>query len=539
MRHSVSLRRHCPSTSLWRPSSRASPGGLPLGVWTLLVLIGAWALLAELGARSFWADEVGQVIGLDLGLTAILRGWADPTHPPLSHLLMYLAGGLIGTSDFALRFVGVAPAIVALPVAGKLAEEVFGRRAVAIVLILVATSPFLLLFDRMARYHALVQLFFVLSTLFFLRLWRRWRWSDWAGYVASGALLLYADYLPALGLIAHGLAALTRWRDRRWLGRWLLAPPAIAIAYVPGLLVLLEQLRPNVSVGVLPDDPILSTGLSGFLFRAGYPLYAFLFGETVLPWNWIVVVPATAVAAIVLLRGVVRLSRDARGRCLLVAFAVPLLGAALLMSTILAWHTIGGAAKRLTFLGPIFCVMLAGGLHGLGRRTLAGALVVLVAVSLYASANYFLGEQFINQGYVVPWRAIAGDVLSRAAPGDAIVTGEGAIDRYVGDRLDWFALTAGESDEVARITQALDERQPAGVWIIWRDRGWRPIVDATTAIERHLARGYRLDRTQGYLYTDPTSRFYRESILRRPAAEYYVRVSYYRRIAASPGGGGQ
>ena len=108
--------------------SRIPGSAQPIERWLLVVIIllafgrGIWAL----GGKSLWWDESLSLHRAQAGLTFALSNEIILTdnvndvvtidnHPPLYFVLLWVAVRLLGESEFALRFLSLASAVLIVP----------------------------------------------------------------------------------------------------------------------------------------------------------------------------------------------------------------------------------------------------------------------------------------------------------------------------------------------------------------------------------------------------------------------------------------
>lgn len=195
-----------------------------------LAIVGgvAFALgVFRLGAPSLWVDEA---------FTA--QAARDALINPLDqyHWFYYALlapwTAAVGYDEWALRMPSVVASIVACGLLVVIGRRLFDRRVGLVGGLLLATSPFLLMWSQQARGYALVLVGSVLSTLLLLVALERGTRMSWAGYGLAFSLVFALHPVSALVLVpAHGVAA---WRRRgNVLPHGLLAPCVIVVLGIP------------------------------------------------------------------------------------------------------------------------------------------------------------------------------------------------------------------------------------------------------------------------------------------------------------------
>lgn len=137
----------------------------------------------------------------------------DPQHPPLYFLMARGWMQLFGSSIAASRSLAVLFSLLALPLMYWLSLELFSSPLAAwFATLLLALSPFDILFAQVARQYSLLTLFTILSSWLLLRAMRLpdrplWNWGLYAIAATGG---LYTQPFFGLTLIAHGAYVLAR-----------------------------------------------------------------------------------------------------------------------------------------------------------------------------------------------------------------------------------------------------------------------------------------------------------------------------------------
>jgi uncharacterized membrane protein len=168
-------------------------------------------------------------------------GEDEPQNPPLYFVLARFWSEAFGSSPAAIRGLSAFFSLLAFPCLYWLCLELFGsRRTAAVAVVLLAVSPFYVVYAQEARSYSLWTLIVLVSCAALLRALRRDTALAWATYALSLSLGLYAYLYFAFVALAHGIyvAATERLRWTRAIRSYLLAAFAAALSYLPWLLVL-------------------------------------------------------------------------------------------------------------------------------------------------------------------------------------------------------------------------------------------------------------------------------------------------------------
>ncbi len=144
----------------------------------------------------------------------------DPQHPPLYYVIARLWTGAFGDGIGTLRMLSVIFGVAAVPLIFWLAWELFGdRRAAWISAVLVAVSPFFVLYAQEAREYAMWASCVLLATACLLRAIRRTvegvpTVGTWLGYSLSLVLALYTSFSSSSFILAHIVTVIWSQRGR-------------------------------------------------------------------------------------------------------------------------------------------------------------------------------------------------------------------------------------------------------------------------------------------------------------------------------------
>lgn len=129
----------------------------------------------------------------------------DPQHPPLYFLMARFWMEMFGSSLTASRSLPALLSLLGLPLMYKLGLELFNSRLAAILAaILLALSPFDILFAQTARQYSLLTVVVIASSFWLLFALRNSAWRNWVIYSITSAVGLYTHPFFALTLIGHG-----------------------------------------------------------------------------------------------------------------------------------------------------------------------------------------------------------------------------------------------------------------------------------------------------------------------------------------------
>ncbi len=237
-------------------SKTSTSARLPFGVILIvlaLLLLAFGLRVFRLDAQSFWWDEA---LSLKLALApGLALRPTDAGHPPLyDYFILKPWVALVGSGEFATRFLSVAFGVLAVALSFSLARRLFDAATGIAASALVALSAIQLWYSQELRMYTLIACQTLLLLILVQRLLRasRQRWPIW---VVIGVLewsMVYTQYLAILVVAWVNvvvLVVLMLRRDRTALWRWLLAQALAVALALPFAPLALSQVRGYVPPG--------------------------------------------------------------------------------------------------------------------------------------------------------------------------------------------------------------------------------------------------------------------------------------------------
>ena len=485
------------------------------------IILISWALLTwQLGQRSLWVDEFLSLSMSQGALSDVVAASMADLHPPLYFLALHVWAALIGTSDFALRYLSVAFAVVGLALMPIVARRWAGSRTAVPATVLLGLAPAFIEISRMARYYSLLLMLGLLSTRLLFDALARSDWKRWIAYVLSGLALLYTFYPSGILILAHVLMIVWPARKRIAIRRWLIAIGAIGAGFAPWLAAIAARQITNIASS--PGADLARSGI-GFVLGVATSLYTFSVGETIFPWQ-----PAAWVGVLtVVVLLIAGLRQRSGGWPSAGMFLIGIAFISLVTTFVSVSTPFLNVPVRGLFVLPFYLLIVAIGLASIAaRRIRIGLTGVLLIVWGIGTANNFAGQQSLNPIYLTPSKEAAAFVRHAAASTDLVISDYDSI-------FGFYFLPGGSTpphlytSQVDDIRTALDATQPPRVWLITigRDQTQR---DSTVGLVRGaLSKAYRLAQTFDYLPIDPTYLRVKEWLLRRESYTHRLTVELY------------
>jgi len=479
-------------------------------------------LMWALPAKGLWADELYSIdLARQPRIADAVYSTAADVHPPLYYLVLWVWLRLAGFNDISARFPSIICAVLVIALTYSLGRRLLDRHVALLGALLFSTSPFLILYSRMARYYAMTLLLGALASWLCARILggARSRWLLIA-YVLTATALVFTDYPSTIVLAVHAIFALFAWRRNRpavwriWGG--LGAAFLLYMLWVPVLV------RQTVYIsGWTPAG--FSVGLFGLLFKICLPAYSFCLGETTLPWYPVGFLGAT-LAGLLWLIGTRCLLRTHRWQAglVLALFALPFL-------FIIAFSIviIYAFPSRVLVAAPFFFLTVAAGIRQISLlRWRSLALVGLLLAYAFTLSNYYLGRQFVNPTYAVPTRQIVADLEAARQESDIVISEQDSgLDFYL-------ELTGSEAIcftdfEVARA--CIIEKESQRVWLLRLGRDSTRSEATPLLIHWLEEQGFQLQWERGYVEVDPLYRRLKTRVLGYSAYQYRAALQLYER----------
>ncbi len=175
--------------------------------WLALLLGGSLIVrLTTLGIRPFDGDE-GVILDVVTQPT-LSDAWtliARDVHPPLLHLLTWLATQALGVSEWSARLVPALASVGIIWLAFGYWRRISGPRTAWLTASLIAVSPQSLFFAQELRFYSLLTLLTLGSIYLLTRLHESFSWSRLIGWVLVNWALTETQHLGLIILAAEGL----------------------------------------------------------------------------------------------------------------------------------------------------------------------------------------------------------------------------------------------------------------------------------------------------------------------------------------------
>ncbi len=158
--------------------------------------------------QSLWGDESFSAIAVQKSLGEMMGVVARDTAPPGYYLFNWLWTRVFGFSEIGIRSMSTVMMIITAVYAGLLVKKLFDDKWGGVLAgILVFFSPFLFDFAFEGRMYAILGMFSMMATYYFVE-------KNWAAYSLTAALTLYAQHFGIFVIISHFLwFVMENWKE--------------------------------------------------------------------------------------------------------------------------------------------------------------------------------------------------------------------------------------------------------------------------------------------------------------------------------------
>ncbi len=239
--------------------------------------------LPVIGRDSLWYDEAVSFQTAEWPFAIIFSNAAQDPHPPFYYALLHSWFAIFPNTDVSGRLLSLILNLLLIPLVYFLVIQLsLSRKTAVITTILIAISPFHILYSHELRMYTLLMLLTVTTIYAYLRACDETKWPWWGLFAASALLLIYTHLFAWFVLIAIGIHALIHHQNRTQLWRTMLVGLLLLICFLPWITILLGEsqaqigsLRPlALNDRIIELNPIIPLTIVAFL----------IFGQALSVW---------------------------------------------------------------------------------------------------------------------------------------------------------------------------------------------------------------------------------------------------------------
>ncbi|AFY45859.1 glycosyltransferase family 39 protein [Nostoc sp. PCC 7107] len=241
-----------------------------------IIILGIYFRFANIGHKVYWTDEVytslwlsghssseiiekfyhGEIVNLGIlkeyqqinitqGISGAITRLAleDSQHPPLYYSLAWFWSAWFGNSVAAIRSLSAIISVFSLVSVYFLCQELFELPLTKwVAILLIAISPFYVLYAQEAREYSLWKLTIIISNYSFLLAFRKKSFFSWLIYAITLTLSFYTFLFSIFLALGHGIYILSihGFKKTQSLIAYLLSITAAIIAFIPWLIIIYQ-----------------------------------------------------------------------------------------------------------------------------------------------------------------------------------------------------------------------------------------------------------------------------------------------------------
>ncbi len=388
----------------------------------VIMIIGGLLRIFDLSSKSFWVDELLSMWhSIDIVDTkSFFTSHQGNAHPPLYFLLLKL-WSIGGNGEFYLRLLSVLFGTLVIPVTYLLGKEFFKTKASILAASLVAISPFLLRFDREVRMYPLFVFLSIISIFFFIKALRQDQSKYWIGYTIVTILNTYTHYHTFLIVASMWLFFFVRFKTYKYLWKKaLVSQVVIALCFCFWLPTFIVHLT---NMSALGGEPTRFPTIFGFWVKPAYLFFSFSLGQTVLPWNFLIVIPGVIIFSCLFFYGIKSMLKTKETAVFFLIF--------LLFPILLALLISDAMPRYLVFLSPIYCLIIAYGISSISHNIFQIFAFFLVTILIgFSLVNYYQNREFHILANVDPWREVGKYLSENIKKDDQVINIGGTPLKY-------------------------------------------------------------------------------------------------------------
>lgn len=390
--------------------------------------------LLKINNHNLWIDEAYSLCqsGKNLNYLLITIFQQDP-HPPLYYIMLKLWCAFFGISITAGLCFSLFFSLLSILAGIYLCRMIFSDRSavIYIMLFLVVTSPFYIMFSRMVRYYSFVSFLVMICLIFFIKYLNSYRKRWWFFLLLAHILIIYTDYPASTIFLGEFCSVLVLKKYRNKILGLMLIFFITAIAFIPWTANLFYNIN---YLAMLPGKTFLSGKLSGVLLRIFFSLYDFCAGECIYPWKFYITVPVILTYLYIIkkffkYKGKLLTQINISVIVVLLVLSVSIVSVAVLSNYFVGKQSFIYTPSRLMFCFIPVMAIISYVLSGMGKKGyfLIAVIFVCNCVSLYF---YYSQDGFINPVYIINWNKAVDDIKAQLTGSEILISDESEVLRF-------------------------------------------------------------------------------------------------------------
>ena len=390
-------------------------------------MMSAVIILGAILTKSFWTDEILSIKFATQTGNSFLNTLAKDYHPPLYFIMLKLWIYAFGTGEIALRVFQFIICYIFLCSVFILFKKIYPQRLHPLFILFLLSSE-LWLFTPMLRYYSFAASLVMFSTIIFFNWITYKKNKDFYLLTLIYILLLYTDYPSSIIILINIIYLLIK--EKGLLIKHFIAIIISILAFIPWQLILYHQLGKLLSGDQSAD---LNNSPLSILLKVFYSIYAFVFGETIFPFETIFIV-GIFLLLIVIMGGTKFSSffnKNKDKAYLFYSVITIIIGIFFtsLLTTFISKHTsFIYTPSRTYFVLPFIFVFLSFFYDKLKNNNWQIIfLIIFFLLNSYSIFNLLSNRHFLMPVYASPWKEILNELKYKEG---AILADEGFVYEY-------------------------------------------------------------------------------------------------------------
>ncbi len=400
-------------------------------IFTLAVSIGFFLLLFKISSHNLWIDEAYTLRMISYSFKKLcLTVFQQDPHPPFYYIFLKIWCLIFGSNLLSCVCFSVFFALLAVFAGCILSRIIFGN-GFSMIVPLIMTSPFFIIFSKHIRYYSFVSFLVLMNIIFLIKFIESSKKVWWYLLLFFHVVLLYSDYPASTIFAGEFIAVLILRRDK--LKQLFLLDIIVVVLFLPWLSRIFYSLR---HLSSLPVVALFSSGVKGFFVRVFFSVYDFILGECVYPWSIHVTLPIFLIFSIGFIRFVKifpSFSKRHKENSMLLITTV---GISFFIGIFMANRFVGKQSfvympSRMMFCFIPFMIVFSRGIFSF-RNYRYFLMMVIVVLNFFGLKNYYTGQNYINPIYAVDWDDAATFTKDNYRYGDIVISDNTEVmDYYV------------------------------------------------------------------------------------------------------------
>jgi hypothetical protein len=375
----------------------------PTTLVVAVIVLGFGLRVFRLDAQSLWYDEAFTAESAEGAPSRIFAGDFGDNHPPF-HAIALHCWGLIGQSDFLLRFFSALMGTLGIAAIYTLGRLIFDYRVGLLAAAIAGMAPYQVYYSQEVRGYSTLFLATIILLISYLRAVatnsRRW----WMAFACSAIWGMYVHYWIVFVLLGLHLHLLLDYPGRKtaW-PKLALVDLSVILAFTPWLNVFVTRVETVARGEFWPTTPGLER-----LLTAPHAFTLFLLvTKKLVPVALVVVFLLFTVTHLQIARELARRGKD---RTRLTFLLLGFWGPVLLTFIISQWRSVYLERTLIVATPALYILLSWGGVRAKERRANLALLFLVAVFALNGLHNWYFNPSFVKPPFRTALRFLQGAI---------------------------------------------------------------------------------------------------------------------------------